>query len=452
MRTIYFLAVFIIPCLLAGQGGLLIGSGANVVATGQPRIVVNNGKFSNDGDFAAGGSTVYITGSATTGFSTIGGASVTIFNQLEINKSSNDTRLDHDIEIDGDLTLKGGNLVLNHSDIMLGGNISGETANTRITGTDGGAIIKTVNLNMPIAENPGNLGVEITSIKNLGQTTIHRRHSQLTNNGNHSIYRHFDISPASNTELDATLRIHYFDEELAGLTENQFEIWRFDGANWSAQNTNSFNTTANWVEASGFSSFQTFTVAEEMNLILPVELVDFKVRANDRQEVDVFWSTASETNSDYFIVERSTDGLVFEAIARVKGAGNSTAALHYQALDDRPALGINYYRLRQVDFGGSFSYSDIETVHLLSGEKFSAYPNPLSEVLNISAEGLQQEGELGLEISDELGRKVFSKTVLPGDLDATLRIGEVSGFAPGNYFLSLRFRDETYSFSLVKMR
>jgi hypothetical protein len=170
---------------LAGQGGLLIGSGAKMVATGEPHIVVNNGKFSNNGDFAAGGSTLYITGSAATGFSTIGGASVTIFNHLEINKSSNDTRLDYDIELDGNITMKGGNLILNFSDIILGGKISGETATTRITGTDGGAIIKTVNLNMPSAENPGNLGVEITSIKNLGQTNIQRRHTQLTNNGNH---------------------------------------------------------------------------------------------------------------------------------------------------------------------------------------------------------------------------------------------------------------------------
>lgn len=101
--------ILFLPLMLAGQGGLLIESGAYVVASAQPHIVIENGKFSNDGDFSADGSTVHITGSAATGYSTIGGSSVTIFNHLEINKSSNDTRLDYDIEVDGDLIMKGGN-------------------------------------------------------------------------------------------------------------------------------------------------------------------------------------------------------------------------------------------------------------------------------------------------------------------------------------------------------
>lgn len=450
MRTFYFIIIFFCPFLLAGQGGLLIGNGANVVASGQPHIVVENGKFNNDGDFSADASTVHITGTAATGYSTIGGTSVTIFNNLEINKSSNDTWLVYDIEVDGDITMKGGNLILNYSDINLGGSINGETGSTRITGTDGGAIIKTVNLNMPVAENPGNIGVEITSAENLGSTTIQRRHVQLTNNGNHSIYRHFDISPANNSNLDATLRIHYFDEELAGLTETALKIWQFDGANWAKQNLNSVNPTANWVEASGFSSLHTLTLAEEMNQPLPIELTKFDVRLNQQNEVDIFWATATEINNDYFIVERSIDGKLFKEIAMVDGAGNSNTEINYYILDAQPNYGINYYRLKQVDFNGTFTYSDIRVVNLVTDERFSVFPNPMNDVLNIGAAGLSEEEVLAIEIHDELGRLVYSDTRAIEGKAQLFSIGEVSKFTQGGYFLRLSLRNESYSFGLVK--
>ncbi|MBI1225329.1 MAG: T9SS type A sorting domain-containing protein [Bacteroidetes bacterium] len=450
MKYVSAILFLLLPFFLQAQGGLFIGSGINMVASGQPHIIVENGKFSNDGDFSADASTVHITGTAATGYSTIGGTSVTIFNDLEINKSSNDTWLVYDIEIDGDLTMKGGNLILNYSDINLGGSINGETASTRITGTDGGAIIKTVNLNMPIAENPGNIGVEITSTENLGSTTIQRRHVQLTNNGNHSIYRHFDISPANNSDLDATLRIHYFDEELAELTETDLKIWQSDGVNWATQNLNSVNPTANWVEASGFSFLHTLTLAEEMNAPLPIELTNFDVRLNQKNEVDIFWTTATEINNDYFIVERSLDGKFFKEIAIVDGAGNSSTEINYRALDAQPNFGINYYRLKQVDFNGTLTYSDIRAVNLVTDERFTVFPNPMNDVLNIGAAGLSGDGELGVEIHDELGRLVYEGSRPIEGTNQSFTINEVSKLASGSYFLTLTLSNESYSFGLVK--
>lgn len=334
---------------------------------------------------------------------------------------------------------------------MLGGMISGETASTRITGTEGGAIIKTVNLNMPVAENPGNLGIEITSTENLGQTTIQRRHTQMTNNGNHSIYRHFDISSANNANLNTDLRIHYFDEELAGLTETNMKIWQFDGANWAKQNLNSINPTANWVEAPGFSFLHTLTLAEDMSQALPIELTNFEVRLNGKNEVDVFWTTTTEINNDFFIVERSIDGRLFEEITMVDGAGNSTISINYRALDTSPVIGINYYRLKQVDFDGSFTYSDVRAVNLATNERFTVFPNPLNDVLHITVEDLSDEGELQIEIHDELGRTVYSNSRLLDNKTQLFSINEVSKFTPGCYFLTLRLRKESYSFRLVKM-
>ena len=69
------------------------------------------------------------------------------------------------------------------------------------------------------------------------------------------------------------------------------------------------------------------------------------------------WSTATEINNDHFDIERSSNGISFEKIGIVKGSGNSSTPLHYQAADNHPLGGNNYYRLRQIDIDGKYTYS-----------------------------------------------------------------------------------------------
>lgn len=90
---------------------------------------------------------------------------------------------------------------------------------------------------------------------------------------------------------------------------------------------------------------------------LPIQLISFtgkNVNGNNILE----WTTASETNSDYFIIERSEDGTIFYEIGEIKGAGNSNSILKYEFKDSNP-LTVSYYRLRQVDFDGNFTYSPV---------------------------------------------------------------------------------------------
>ena len=108
MKHKYILIIIFFPFLLNAQGGLIIGNGANVVITNSPQIVINDGIFKNDGDFTAGTSTVHFSGSTATVNSTIGGAAVTTFNNLNINKTSNDVRLDFDVMVDGNIQMNGG--------------------------------------------------------------------------------------------------------------------------------------------------------------------------------------------------------------------------------------------------------------------------------------------------------------------------------------------------------
>lgn len=95
---------------------------------------------------------------------------------------------------------------------------------------------------------------------------------------------------------------------------------------------------------------------------LPVELVSFNGESiNGRNHLH--WKTVSEMNNDYFEVERSTDETVFKHLITVDGNGSITQEINYMATDETPCYGINYYRLKQVDFNGDFRYSKVIAIN-----------------------------------------------------------------------------------------
>ncbi len=95
---------------------------------------------------------------------------------------------------------------------------------------------------------------------------------------------------------------------------------------------------------------------------LPVSLLHFTVTRLNPNTALLEWATVFEKNNDYFIVERSADGIHYETIGIVQGAGNSQALLSYSFTDSDPFPGINYYRLKQVDYDTRYEYSGIRTI------------------------------------------------------------------------------------------
>ncbi|MFN4123168.1 MAG: T9SS type A sorting domain-containing protein, partial [Flavobacteriales bacterium] len=96
---------------------------------------------------------------------------------------------------------------------------------------------------------------------------------------------------------------------------------------------------------------------------LPVQLIHFNADNIRDEFVQLSWTTASEMNNDYFVIERSPDAQTFSPILTTEGAGNSNQVIGYKEYDFEPHIGISYYRLKQVDFDGQFSYSDIIPVN-----------------------------------------------------------------------------------------
>ena len=108
---------------------------------------------------------------------------------------------------------------------------------------------------------------------------------------------------------------------------------------------------------------------------LPIELLDLRA-TQEGTGVRIDWITATETDNDHFVVQRSTDGVVFEDVARVQGAGTSTQTLFYTARDEHPKTGACYYRLQQVDIDGTTTNAPVVTVNVALDQGLTVAPNP----------------------------------------------------------------------------
>jgi len=112
------------------------------------------------------------------------------------------------------------------------------------------------------------------------------------------------------------------------------------------------------ITAAGFALSWAF-----LGIPLPIELLSFEAKISG-EVINLVWTTASETNNDYFTVERSKNGLDFEDIIKMDGAGTSGRGITYLAVDDNPLPNVSYYRLKQTDYDGTFTYSKIVAVNL----------------------------------------------------------------------------------------
>jgi len=137
---------------------------------------------------------------------------------------------------------------------------------------------------------------------------------------------------------------------------------------------------------------------------LPIELVSFTAKVIN-EKVHLEWLTASETNNDFFTVEKSQHGDDWAIVDKIKGAGNSTTPKGYETDDDKPLAGISFYRLKQTDFDGAYSYSTATRVYYSSGNGVSVYPNPASDYLIIEVKNYTKN--VSILITDITGKTVY---------------------------------------------
>lgn len=133
----------------------------------------------------------------------------------------------------------------------------------------------------------------------------------------------------------------------------------------------------------------TISYSEEFNLtfdgFLPIELTYFEV-SQQGEELFFEWETATETNNDFFTIEQSLDGVSFHEIARITGAGTTSSYTLYEYSYPISIEGIVYFRLKQTDYNGDYSYSNIKTIDVVGNSPLRMYPIPALAYITIEGD------------------------------------------------------------------
>ncbi|HRJ16979.1 MAG TPA: T9SS type A sorting domain-containing protein, partial [Saprospiraceae bacterium] len=177
-----------------------------------------------------------------------------------------------------------------------------------------------------------------------------------------------------------------------------------------------------------------FTLAstDAMANPLPIELLYFDARPNGKV-VNLHWATATEQNNDFFSIERSRDGLKFEEIMRTPGAGNSTERKDYSEVDTRPLSGLSYYRLRQTDFNGETTVSQVVAVRIDGeGNDIRVFPNPADDFFFV--ETAADPSSLRVRLLNHVGQTV----PLAPQVQASRLMFQTSNLAAGVYYIEIQ--------------
>jgi len=234
----------------------------------------------------------------------------------------------------------------------------------------------------------------------------------------------------------AKVTLSYGDERSCGVLEPwNLNVVRWDGATWDNHGSSGYTGDAiqGTVESlDSISNFSPFTLGStSFANPLPVELLSFDVQL-DNEQVLIEWATATETNCDYYLVERSKDLLEFTPVSVLAGSGNSTSTLNYKVYDDSAISGTWYYRLKQFDYDGQFEVFSPKSIAIDPVANLGVYPNPAVDKIRIIQNGLGDD--VAIKIFDSRGHVIKSipssrseDFIFLDDLNPGLYIVEASG-------------------------
>ena len=477
------------------RGSLTINSGASLTVSSDESnaSLTVHSDFTNSGTFTHTGTAPLIFAGSSNQNIITGGATL---KNVEVSNASGVT-LNSQATIGGSLTLTSGNINTNGNILELTGAASdliGGTSSSFIIATSAtGALRRHIGTNTDTYVFPVGLGaastdyyqmdlendnlggmtyLDVFMVRNDGTGSNHSQYGTAYEDGTRLLYfcdeewsMNPDAEPTSGS-FNLTLHLTNLNVGWGGTLQNdKFTIVKRPTASQNFGDYDSFDgstiiptagedgrtVTSGYAYKQGFTGFSKATVVGS-NESLPIELLDFTAVVNEESTVALSWATATEINNNFFTVERSSDGTDFEAVMEVQGAGTSNHIIEYDATDINPRMGINYYRLKQTDFDGSFKYSEMKTVNIFKSNSFSVWPNPAAEMIEISfgesTDLLTTENNLsGIKIYNSIGKLVYKKST-----DATsskLRL-DVSSYDEGMYFISLEKNGQVYRTRFLK--
>jgi hypothetical protein len=186
--------------------------------------------------------------------------------------------------------------------------------------------------------------------------------------------------------------------------------------------------------------------------ILPVTITDFNATYISSNNVKVSWSTTSEINASYYVVERSANGEDFIPVGQVNVSESLNPVHNYNLNDQLYNVNSNivYYRLRIVDNSGKFSYSKVVPVKLDQPEtSFSIYPNPVDNytILNLFSD---KQAAGVLRVMDNSGRQILTKAIAVNNGNNSIMVDQLGYLPKGIYMVQVLLNNHLYNQKLLK--
>ncbi|MFH1320318.1 MAG: T9SS type A sorting domain-containing protein [Bacteroidota bacterium] len=449
------------------------------------------GALSYDGGtFTPGSNTITLNG---TSDQTIGGTSSwPNFNDLTINNTSgsgSEITLNKPITVDGTLTLTDGNIVTTSTNILsmvTSSSVSGGSDDSFVKGP----MKHTIDVSSettriyPVGKGTAMHKVELTVTQTSATSTDYTGEFinssaaalgwSLPGTIDHvSNLSYWNIEKeAGATVASASVKLYYFsvdqveDAPNLRVAKGNPSAWIDIGGTGTATPSGTITSDIN------FTTFSYFALANKTGggNPLPVELLFFDAKLNRVTApsggtvmdavVDLTWATASETNNDYFTIQKAKNpqgfenpeglGLDWKNVTYVSGAGNTNQTIHYSTVDPDPYYGISYYRLKQTDYDGKFTYSDIVAVNYIIEDKkyIAVYPNPSDGSFYVDVKG-KKDDEVLVVVRDMFGKEFYSKVVILSNNGYTLAVDPYQRLSPGVYLVVASSNEKYYNNKIV---
>jgi len=436
------------------KGNFTIRSGVNnrldVTSTNNYQLNVA-GNWANNNSVTASsfnqqnGTVIFNGGAAQTLALDIATNNETFYN-LQINNTSTGLSLNAPVTISNNMNLISGNIISSSTNILLLNNAVTATGASN-TSFVAGPLCKT-----------GNQAFIFPTGKNAVYAPIAISAPSVNTNQFTAEYFEIDPDPLYSTSLkDATLdhlsRCEYWELDRTTGTSNVFvtlswdtlrscglsnlstlHVARWNGSLWNdLGNGGTTGTTVDGtiISSAVVTSFGPFTLASTTTANpLPIELISFTNQCNN-QNIILNWRTATEINNDYFTIENSADGINWQAIGKVNGAGNSSLTLSYQFTYQWEKSNLSYFRLKQTDFNGNYTYSSIISSKDCEANcpTLNIYPNPASGIFNLEFNGDKNLVQ-SIAVDNVLGEEIYQVAGFQSTID-------LSDNLEGIYFVRL---------------
>ncbi len=422
-----------------------VGVGATMIIDPSQNLEVY-GNWTNNGTFTPDASaTVKF---LSTGAQSIGGASTTNFSNLLVDKASSTLTLNKPANVTNTLTMTSGNIATTSANILtIGASIASPGSISWTSGSVVGPLRRYFSSTANASQASGIFPVGLSTVNRYAQVnytgglttggTITAEYKAgscpvlyagLPNSVNGQMIQNYEnegyweITPNGGNLNSATYSIVLRGNALSSVTSVAYMTklriikstshtsWEMSGIGSNSGTTGGVSdfTIAN----TGMTGFSFFNIGSGNGNPLPVTMVNFAANCNDKSEVDVKWTTASEQNSENFVVERTRDLAQWEYVTTLNAAGNSNYNIDYSTIDTDPFSGVSYYRLVQMDNNGAETiYGPISVSCADAENSMIVFPNPTKGNFIVEISSDEDLSDAQLTITDLSGKVISSRAI-----------------------------------------